>query len=156
MVRGEATTDIARPVDTVFDFVVADFFRNYPRWSPEVTELEPLDGSAGGHGTGRPPVALGTRARQVRVDHGRRSDTVVGVVALEPNRRVAFASEGNPSFTSAFEFAAHGDATTLRFHFELTELKFYMRPFESLIRRAIQEGAERTVVNIRDLVEAER
>ena len=147
MVRGEATTEIVRPVETVFGFVVTEFFANYPRWSPEVTLLEPLDDA---------PLAIGTQARQVRVDHGRRSDTVVQVVALEPERHVAFVSRGSPAFTSAFEFSHRSQATTLTFRFELAELKLYMRPFESLIRRAIQDGAERTVTNIRDLIEAER
>lgn len=147
MVRGEATTEIARPVETVFGFVVTEFFANYPRWSPEVTLLEPLDDA---------PLAIGAQARQVRVDHGRRSDTVVQVIALEPEQRVAFASRGSPAFTSAFEFSDQDRSTALTFRFELAELKFYMRPFESFIRRAIQDGAERTVANIRDLIETER
>lgn len=147
MVRGEATIEVARPVETVFGFVVTEFFANYPRWSPEVTLIEPLDNDE---------LAVGTRARQVRVDHGRRSDTIVRVVALEPGWHVAFASQGSPSFATAFDFATGAQATTLTFRFELSELKLYMRPFESLIRRAIQDGAERTVTNIRDLIEAER
>ncbi len=147
MVQGEATTDIARPVDTVFGFVVTEFFANYPRWSPEVTLLEPLDDV---------PLQVGAQARQVRVDHGRRSDTVVQVVALEPGRHVTFASHGSPAFTSTFEFSDRARSTTLTFRFELAELKLYMRPFESFIRRAIQDGAERTVANIRELIEAER
>lgn len=147
MVRGEATTEIARPVETVYGFVVPEFFANYPRWSPEVTLIEPFDDA---------PLAVGTQARQVRVDHGRRSDTVVEVVALEPGRHIAFTSRGSPAFSTAFDFATGAQATALTFRFELTELKLYMRPFESLIRRAIQDGAERTVTNIRDLIEAER
>ena len=147
MVRGEATIEVARPVETVFGFVVTEFFSNYPRWSPEVTLLEPLDDA---------PLAVGTQARQVRVDHGRRSDTVVQVVSLEPERHVAFISRGNPAFTTQFEFSNQSQATALTFRFELTELKLYMRPFESFIRRAIQDGAERTVANIRDLIEKER
>jgi len=42
MVRAQASTDIGRPVDAVFRFVAVDFFRNYPRWSPEVVELRPM------------------------------------------------------------------------------------------------------------------
>ena len=156
MVRGEAKAEIGRPVETVFGFVVTEFFTNYPRWSPEVTALEPLD-AAGNPSVGmQPTVEVGTRARQVRVDHGRRSDTIVGVVELDPHRRVAFASDGNPAFTSTFHVADRGHTTALTFRFELKELKLYMRPFERMIRRAIQDGAERTVVNIRDLVERER
>lgn len=155
MVHGEASTEIARPLDTVYAFVVAEFFSNYPRWSPEVRSLEPLD--AQGHPLGYyPPLQVGTRARQIRVDHGRRSETIVQAIDLEPKRHVAFASTGSPKFTSAFDFAAQGAGTALHFRFDLTELKLYMRPFEALIRRAIQDGSERTVGNIRELIEGER
>ncbi len=156
MVHGEASTEIARPVDTVYAFVVCEFFANYPRWSPEVRSLEPLDADGGPARSHSPRLQLGTRARQIRVDHGRRSETIVRAVALEPKRHVAFASSGSPAFTSAFDFVGRGEATALHFRFDLTELKLYMRPFEALIRRAIQEGAERTVSNIRALIEAER
>lgn len=156
MVHGEATTEIARPVETVYAFVVSEFFVNYPRWSPEVRSLEPLDAHDHPLSSASPALELGTRARQVRVDHGRRSETIVQAVALEPNRHAAFASRGSPAFTSAFDFTPRGEACALHFRFELSELKLYMRPFESLIRRAIQDGTERTVNNIRALIEAER
>lgn len=146
MVRGEATIEIARPVETVFGFVVTDFFDNYPRWSPEVVTLEPLNS---------PRIELGTTARQVRVDQGRRSDTLFRVVSLEPARHVAFRGQGSPAFTIRFDFTELGDATELTFRFELTELKLYMRPFERLIRHAVQDGSERTVRNIKTLVESE-
>jgi hypothetical protein len=43
--------------------------------------------------------------------------------------------------------------TELSFTFELLELKVFMRPFEQLVRSAIQDGAVRTVENIKRLVE---
>ena len=46
-----------------------------------------------------------------------------------------------------------GGGTELRFEFRLQKLEFYMRPFEKLIRIAIQDGAERTVLNIKRLME---
>ena len=48
-----------------------------------------------------------------------------------------------------------GDQTRLTFVFELTRLDFFMRPFEKLIRVAVQEGAQRTVRNIKGLLELE-
>ena len=45
------------------------------------------------------------------------------------------------------------DVTELSFTFELLELKVFMRPFEQLVRSAIQDGAVRTVENIKRLVE---
>jgi hypothetical protein len=43
----------------------------------------------------------------------------------------------------------------LIFTFELLEMKIFMRPFERLIRIAVQHGAERTVRNIKNLIEAD-
>lgn len=148
LVRSETRIEIARPVATVYGFVVHDFVDNYPRWSPEVVELEALDERA---------LALGRRARQVRVDRGRRSETVVRVTALDEHRHIEFASEQSPWFRIRFDFAPRDAHTTeLAFTFELTRLELYMRPFARLIRRAVDDGAQRVVSNIRELVETER
>ena len=42
-----------------------------------------------------------------------------------------------------------------RLPFELLSLELFMRPFEKLIRIAVQEGTEKTVINIKKLVESE-
>lgn len=148
MVRTQTAAEIARPVATVFQFVVNEFYTNYPRWSPEVVELEPLDG---------PKVAAGARARQVRVDHGRRSETYVRVTALSEPDYIEFASEHSPWFRIRFDFLALDSQTTaLTFTFELTRLEFYMRPFQGLIRRAIDNGAQRSVAELKRLIESER
>lgn len=148
MVRAEARTEIARPVDTVFDFVVDGFFENYPRWSPEVVELEPLDD---------PALAVGHRARQVREDRGRRSESIVRVTALARPEHVEFTSEHAPWFRIRFDFAPTGPAATeLVFTFELLHMELYMRPFARLIRRAVREGSERTAAELRSLVEHDR
>jgi hypothetical protein len=47
-----------------------------------------------------------------------------------------------------------GKSAELIFTFELTEIQMVMRPFEKLIRVVIQEGAERTVRNLKRLTEA--
>ncbi|HWP00375.1 MAG TPA: hypothetical protein VNL74_07095 [Methylococcus sp.] len=43
----------------------------------------------------------------------------------------------------------------LTFEFVLLQLELYMRPFEKLIRVVIQDGAERTVRNLKRLIEIE-
>lgn len=147
MVRTQTRVEVARPPETVFGFVVHDFFDNYPRWSPEVVELESLDGAA---------VSLGGRARQVRVDHGRRSETLVRVTALSEPHHVEFASEHAPWFRIRFDFAAVDASTTaVVFTFELTRLELYMRPFQRLIRRAIDNGAQRSMAELKRLIETE-
>jgi Polyketide cyclase / dehydrase and lipid transport len=130
----------------IFKFIGDDLFHNYPRWSPEVQELECLtDG----------PVRLGTMARQVRVDHGQRSESKFRITIYEPSRRLAFAGIVEP-YRCLYELQPKGreDLTELSFTFELLELKVFMRPFEQLVRSAIQDGAVRTVENIKRLVES--
>ncbi len=43
-------------------------------------------------------------------------------------------------------------STRLTFRFELTEIEVFMRPFQKLIRTAIEDGAENTVENIKNLI----
>jgi hypothetical protein len=45
-------------------------------------------------------------------------------------------------------------STRLTFRFELTEIDVFMRPFQKLIRSAIEDGAENTVENIKSLIVA--
>ena len=148
MVQAQVSREIERPITTVFEFVAVEFFDNYPRWSPEVRELEPLDGNA---------VEAGMRARQVRVDRGRRSETVFRVTDLEPYRRVRFEGVDRPAFAIEYAFEPLGPARCrLDFTFQLQRLEMYMRPFERLIRKAVHEGSENAVANIKQLIEHER
>ena len=145
MVKGQASILIATLPQQVFSFVVVDFERNYRRWSPEVKRLELLTPG---------PLQVGSRARQVRVDQGRKSETVFRVTVLEPPSGVGFAESTN-QFRIDYRIEPEGDQTRLTFVFELTRLDFFMRPFEKLIRVAVQEGAQRTVRNIKGLLELE-
>ena len=145
MVRGQASTVIARPPEQVFEFVAVDFFKNYQRWSPEVVSLQPVS-------QGR--VRVGTTCRQVRVDQGRRTESTFRVTVFEPGKRVDFKGISSP-FLVSYRLDAVADRTRLTFTFELSRLEFYMRPFEKLVRTAVQEGAERVVRNINDLMETQ-
>lgn len=147
MITGRSSIDIARPVAIVYDFVVVRFFDNYPRWSPQVRELEALNGRE---------VRLGTRGRQVRVDQGRRSETRFEVTRLEPERAVDFDGDKQAKFAIRYRFEANGEqACRLSMEFELKQLDLFMRPFEKLIRLAVQDGTDQTVRNIKRLVEHE-
>lgn len=145
MIVGTATATINQPLDQVFKFVVVDFGQNYCRWSPEVKHLEILtDG----------PLQVGSKARQIRVDQGRESDTCFQVIDLQPMRKFCFA-ELSQKFNGEYTMNKRVGGTELRFEFRLQKLEFYMRPFEKLIRIAIQDGAERTVFNIKRLMESD-
>lgn len=147
MMRGESSVHIGRPVEIVYDFVIVRFFDNYPRWSPEVVELEALT---------QGPMGRGTRGRQVRVDQGRRSQTRFELTRLEPERHARFDGDRDAAFTIIYDFEPHGDQDCrLRFEFQLTRVDLFMRPFEKLIRMAIEDGAARTTRNIKRLVERE-
>lgn len=146
-VVGRASILMECPPAKVFKYIGEDLFLNYPRWSPEVKELERLSDG---------PVSLGTIARQVRVDQGHRSESKFRITIYEPCRRLAFAGVSEP-FRCIYELEDEngGKSAKLNFTFELLELQMLMRPFEQLIRTAVQDGAERTVQNIKRLVEAE-
>ena len=135
------------PTD-IFGYLGDGFFENYPKWSPEVVELECLSDG---------PVKLGTIARQVRIDQGRRTETRFKIDVYERNKRLGFAGISDP-FRCVYELGDKdsGKSSELVFTFELTEIQMVMRPFEKLIRVVIQEGAERTVRNLKRLTEADR
>jgi hypothetical protein len=145
-VVGGASITIERPVEEVFRFIGVDFFRNYPKWSPEVIELCCL--SEG-------PVRAGTLASQVRIDQGHRSASRFRVTAYEENRRLRFDGVSNP-YRCSYEMLPLSELSTTRlsFGFELLQLELFMRPFEKLIRVVVQDGAERTVRNLKRLIEA--
>lgn len=146
-VVANASILINRTPEEVFRFVGEEFFTNYPRWSPEVRELKQI---------GSGPVKLGTRARQVRVDLGHRSESIFAVTAFQPSQRVCFEGVSAPYHCDYQLKGTPSKAPTeVRFIFELATLEPYLRPFEGLIRRAVQDGAGRTVRHLKGLVEAE-
>lgn len=145
MVRAQTQTLIGRPTDSVYGFVAEDFFANYPRWSPEVVELQRMS-------TG--PVRLGTTGRQVRIDQGRRTESTFRVTRFERGRCVVFQGISSP-FLITYSLEPVGNHTRLTFTFELSRLELYMRPFEKLIRYAIQDGTQRVARNLKALIEAE-
>lgn len=144
-VTGKASILIQCPCCDIFRYLSDGFFENYPKWSPEVVELERLTEG---------PLKLGTVARQVRIDQGRRTETKFKINEHEPGKRVGFAGVSDP-FRCTYELreVEPGKSAELIFTFELTEIQMFMRPFEKLIRVVVQEGAERTVRNLKRLAE---
>jgi hypothetical protein len=143
MIKAQSSIVIERPAEAVFEFIGPGFFHNYPRWSPEVVSLSQ---------TSRGPVGTGTTGRQVRKDHGRRTECSFRVVAYTPNRSLAFQSTSRPRFRVSYELHPVEQGTRLTFAFELrTDL--VMRPFEGMIRDAVDRGARRVCANLRQLLE---
>ena len=147
MVKAQASIDIERSPESVYRFIAEDFAQNYPRWSPEVKTLQI---------TTEGPLRVGSVGRQVRVDQGRRTESVFRITKMQPPQRLTFESN-SPNFLVDYHFAPHADERTrLTFTFELRRLDLVMRPFEKLIRHAVQDGARRTVHNLKRLIESEQ
>jgi hypothetical protein len=145
VIRADSATVIERPRLAVFDFVATGFFSNYPRWAPEVTQLTAL--SAG-------PLRVGSLGRQVRLDYGRRTEATFRVTRLVPGEEVAFEGLTTP-FTIAYRFAAFGEHTRVALRFELTRIELFMRPFERVIRRAVDESVVKTMRTLKTVAERE-
>lgn len=145
MITAKADVLVFQKIEPVYRFIALDFVSNYPRWSAEVVELKPLS-------TG--PVQLGFKARQVRVDQGHKTDSIFEVSELEPLKRVCFKGVSAP-YRSLYEFDNLSPSTRVTFTFELETLEPRMRPFEKLVRMALQDGAKRTVRKLKLLIEKE-
>jgi hypothetical protein len=143
-VAGSAEEVVACPVDRAYAFIGHSFFENYPKWCPQVVELEQLS---------QPPIQEGSKGRQVTRDRGIDSESTFEVATFAPSSLLEIRGSSEP-FRSAYQLVPAGNgATKLTFTFELKEIDLVMRPFQKLIRNALQEGALQTVENIKRLLE---
>lgn len=141
-----AQASVGCPIASAFSFVGHGFFQNYARWSPQVVELEPL--SEG-------PIRAGVRARQVTLDRGVRSESTFEIVRFGPPQLIGMAGISEP-FKCFYEFREEAPGSTkLDFSVEIQEQDLFMRPFAALFRSTLKEGAERTVENIKQLLESQ-
>lgn len=146
-VVGEASIDIHKPKRAVFSYIGEHFFDNYPKWAVEVIEFEPLDGK---------DVFVGATAKQIRKDNGTKVESIFQITDYEPDVKLIFQGVTAPyKHSYLLEGNDHKQPTQLTFRFELLELDVFMRPFEKLIRSAIEDGTENTVENIKNLITAE-
>ncbi len=145
-VIGKASTIIQVSNEKLFDFIGVNLLDNYPRWSPEVKELEKMiDG----------PIMLGTICRQVRIDQGNRTESTFKVKFFDLGARICFEGVSNPYRCDYVIESTSVSSSRLTFVFELLSLDLHVRPFEKLVRFAVQDGTERTIRNIKKLVEVE-
>lgn len=143
-VIGKASIQIDKSVDVVFSYVARHFFENYPKWALEVVEFKPINDNK---------MAVGALARQTRVDQGQKTESTFEVVTLKPNELLELNGLSAPYRNSYhFQTLDKGQRTRLTFSFELLELEVFMRPFEKLIQRAIEEGAQNSLENIKQLL----
>ena len=142
---GTGSIVINKPVDKIFNFIAVDFFDNYPKWSPEVQELELLSA---------PPLQLNSLVRQVRIDNGQRSESTFKITTYKVDQQLVFEGVSN-AYRCTYDFVTTNPTSTqITFTFELLKLELFMLPFEKLIHVAVQEGAKRTVRNLKNLIES--
>ncbi|MEI6069858.1 MAG: SRPBCC family protein [Methylococcaceae bacterium] len=146
-IAGEATIEINKSIHDVFSFIGEHFYDNYPKWAVEVVDLEPLDGKK---------VFVGAKAKQVRQDQGTVVESIFEITDYQPAIKLIFKGLTEP-YTHSYllENSEEKQCTQLTFRFELAEIEIFMRPFQKLIRNAIEDGAENTVENIKNLIQAD-
>jgi len=146
-VVGQARCVIHAPKGPLFTLMGENFLENYRRWSPEVKELELLTPQ---------PFGEGSLIRQVRVDRGHRSESTFRVIELNDSGSLAF-REVADKYRCAYLLETCADDTSktdVFFSFEFPELETFLRPFEKLVRIAVQEGATQTLQNLKKFAES--
>ena len=142
-VAGQAEEVIACPTSKAYEIIGDRFFENYQKWCPQVVELEQLS---------PPPIGVGAKGRQVTRDRGIDSESFFEVSQYKPEKILEISGVSEP-FRSSYEFEEKFGGTRVVFTFELKEIELVMRPFQKLIRTALQEGAIQTIENIKQLLE---
>jgi Polyketide cyclase / dehydrase and lipid transport len=143
-VSGEASIVIKANSKEVFCFIAENFFLNYQKWAPEVIELEPLDGDK---------VFVGSKGKQGREDNDSLVESTFEITEYSPYSLFILQGLSNPyRHTYLIDSEGQGAQTKLTFRFDLLEIEIFMRPFEKLIRVAIEDGAEAAVENIKNLL----
>ena len=143
-ISGEASISIKKSIADVFHFIGVCFYENYPKWAIEVEEFEVLDSSK---------VFVGAKAKQIRRDNGQKVESIFEITDFHPDSTLVFKGISAPYRHSYLLVCdEENNPTHLTFRFELLELDVFMRPFQKLIRYAIEEGAENTVENIKNLI----
>jgi len=146
-VLGKAQCIIDAPIEPLFSLMGENFMENYQKWSPEVKELELLTPG---------PFSEGSRIRQVRVDRGHKSESIFRVIQLDERGNLAF-REVDDKYRCVYHLTTSPDdpeTTLVDFSFEFPELEMFLKPFEKLVRIAVQEGATQTLQNLKKFAES--
>lgn len=135
---------IDKSLDEVFEFVAVNFMEKYPKWSPEIKEIQALTEG---------PMKTGYRFKQVREENDEPIESVLTVSQFQPKTHFSYQSVTEP-IAGYYYFEKHNDnKTKLTYKFKLTEIELSMRPFVKLIKTAISEGVTQSLQNIKRLLE---
>jgi len=143
-ITGKCSVIIDKSINEVFAFIGEQFFDNYPKWAVDIIEFEPLDGKE---------VFIGAKARQLRLDQGKAVASVFQITDYLPFSMISFNGvTGEYKDCYLLENHTNGNSTNMTYTFELLNVELFMRPFEKLIRIAIEDGAESIAENIKKLL----
>lgn len=143
-ISGEASVEIDKTPEEVFSFVADHFFENYPKWAADVVHLEPLESNE---------VFVGNKAKQIKDDNGSIVESIFEITEYQPYIKFIFQGITSPyKHIYMINYDAESQKCQLTFRFELLDIDVFMRPFQKLIRVAIEDGAESSVENIKQLL----
>ncbi len=138
-VRVEVSQEIDRPVGVVFKFFADDHVRNHPRWDPDIELWHNSD----------EPIGVGTIIQRRNSRFGTPVEGTIEVVEYEPNR--AF---GTVTRDGSMEI--HGRATFEEVGKGRTRLTIRADfPIDESMKERITDLMQRSVRNIKELIEAE-
>jgi uncharacterized protein YndB with AHSA1/START domain len=140
-VRLERDIVIERPVDEVFAYVSEP--ANLPSWQPAVVEIRRPEG----------PLAVGSSFGETRTFVGKRFETTVEVVELEPERTFAIRVVGGPvpiRVRHVFGPADGGTRVTIAGE---VELHGALRVAGRLMAKAAEHDAGASLVRLKALLE---
>jgi len=144
-VSGQAEAMINRSLTEVYDIVANKYFTNYSKWCHEIIELDEI--SIG-------PIRSGTQGCQTTRNRGVDCYSTFEVSEFNQNKNLEIKGVSE-SFRSTYDFSNNEiGGTRLNYRFELGDLDLSMLPFRSILNDAINDGAEETVANIKNLIES--
>jgi uncharacterized membrane protein len=141
MPSAERSIAIRRPVDQVYRFLADG--RTATQWRPTVMDVS----KAAGDGVGA------VYRQVVRGPGGRPVDADYEIVALEPDRRIAFRAIAGPVRPAGeFLLEAMGDATILTFRLEAS-LSWWKRLLLGRVVQSTMDAEMRSLDNLQELLE---
>jgi carbon monoxide dehydrogenase subunit G len=144
--RLSASQVIERPPAEVFRFIATDHFQNHPKWDPAITAITQ---------TSPGPMGVGTTARLVRTDRGRRVEGTMEVTEYEPDRSFTEVSRFGPFTLHARATLAPVAAASTRLELVIdTRARGAIRLLLPLLRGTFRKTMARSLRTIKEQVEA--
>jgi hypothetical protein len=145
-VRLSASQVIQRPPTEVFRFVATEHFQNHPTWDPAVTSITQ---------TSPGPMGVGTTARLVRTDRGRRVEDSMEVTEYQPVCSLTEVSRFGPFTLHARATLAPVAPSSTRLELVIdTRARGVIRLLLPLMKGTFRKTMARSLRSIKQQVEA--